>query len=152
MIDHVDTLERALVAAGFPPMSPWWRSTVEHFYASGRCQLVLRVGRRGGKSSTLCRLGVIEALFGEHAIPPGDVGVVGFVSVGRDESAKRIRTITAILDALKVGHRPLREGFGIELVIGFKLHGLGFFNSDNAVFTDFVHHVCNQLTHFSISG
>jgi hypothetical protein len=114
ILDHLPALETALTRKGFPPMSPWWRSTVEAFYRSTRRQLVLRVGRRGGKSSTLCRIAVLEALYGEHQIPPGDAGVVGFVSVRADEASQRLRTIRAILDALRVRHKPI-DG-GLELV------------------------------------
>jgi len=123
ILDHLPTLERALVEHDFPPMSPWWAETLARFYGAPRRQLVLRVGRRGGKSSTLCRLAVLEAMFGEHRIPPGDVGVVAIVSVSRDEGAQRLRTVKAILDALKVGYRPI-DG-GIELVdkpVAFKVY------------------------------
>jgi hypothetical protein len=121
-IAQLDALERALIAAGFPAMSAWWRATIERFYQSGRRQCVLRVGRRGGKSSTLCRVGVLDALYGDHTIPPGDVGIVGIVSVSRDEASQRLRTVKAILDALGVAYRPI-DG-GIELVhrpIAFKV-------------------------------
>jgi hypothetical protein len=89
-----------LVKAGWPPISPWWWNVLERFYESGRRQLVLRVGRRGGKSSTLCRVAVAEVLHGGHAIPPGDAGMFAFVSVKRTEARERLRTIRAILDAL----------------------------------------------------
>ena len=105
MLAHFDALDRLLVAKGFPPSSRWWRETLQRFYEGGRRQCVLRVGRRGGKSSTLCRIAVLEALYGEHVIPPGDVGIVGIVSVSRDEAASRLRTIKAILDALRVRYR-----------------------------------------------
>lgn len=111
-------MDRRLVEAGFPATSPWWMETLRRFYASGRRQLVLRVGRRGGKSSTLCRVGVCEAIVGDHAVPPGDIGVVAIVSVSRDEAAKRLRTIESILRTLQVGYRPLREGTGFELAVG----------------------------------
>lgn len=114
ILDHLPALERALKAKGFPAMSPWWRATFESFYRSGRRQAVLRCGRRAGKSSSLCRIGVLEALYGEHQIPPGDVGIVGIVSVSRDEAAQRLRTVKAILDAIGVKYRPI-DG-GIELV------------------------------------
>jgi hypothetical protein len=113
-LEHLDALERALVAKRFPPMSAWWRETIARFYESGRRQLVLRVGRRGGKSSTLCRVAVLEALYGEHVIPPGDVGIVGIVSVSRDEASQRLRTVKAILDVLGVKYRPIEAG--LELV------------------------------------
>ncbi len=50
ILDHLEPLERRLAAAGFPAMSPWWRSQVERFYRTPARALVLRVGRRGGKS------------------------------------------------------------------------------------------------------
>lgn len=106
-------LDQALVAAGFPPTSAWWLATLERFLGSSRRQLVLRVGRRGGKSSTLCRLAVVLALAGDHQIPPGDVGVVAFISTTRDEAGQRLRTIEAILRALRVPFR--RSGDAIEL-------------------------------------
>ena len=114
MFEHFETLDRALVAAGFPATSPWWKVIVRRFLVSGKRQLVARVGRRGGKSSTLCRLVVTLALFGEHAIPPGDVGVTAFISTTRDEAAQRLRTIEAILKALRLVHRPIENG--LELV------------------------------------
>ena len=45
---------------------------------------------------------MLEALYGEHAIPPGDVGVVAFISTRKEEAGERLRTIKAILDALGV--------------------------------------------------
>jgi hypothetical protein len=102
VIHDLDALNRALADAGFVAMSPWWRDTLSSFYASTKRQLVLRVGRRGGKSSSLCRVGVLEALYGDHVIPRGDVGYVAFLSVDRNEAARRIVTIRAILDALRV--------------------------------------------------
>lgn len=124
MFEEFTKMDRKLVSCGFPPTSPWWRETLERFYGSMRRQLVLRVGRRGGKSSTLARVGVLEAVVGDHNIPPGDIGIVAAISVSRDEAAKRLRTIEAILRALDIGYRPLREGQGFELVdrsIGFQV-------------------------------
>lgn len=117
ILTRFDEMDARLVHAGFPPTSPWWRETFERWYRSGCRQLVARCGRRGGKSSSLSRLGVVEALYGQHNIPPGDVGTVAIISTRRDEAAKRLRTITAILDALGVAHRPLSgSALGVELV------------------------------------
>jgi hypothetical protein len=116
------SLEEKLQAAGFPAMSPWWRARFALFYGCAKLQLVLRVGRRGGKSSSLCRIAVLEALYGEHDIPPGDVGVVAIISTKRDEATQRLRTIKAVLGVLHVEHRPI-DG-GVELVgrpIAFKV-------------------------------
>jgi hypothetical protein len=113
VFDKLMQLDEKLKDTGFPPMSPWWRRTFEDFYKSGKRQLVLRVGRRGGKSSSLCRVGVSEALWGDHQIPAGDIGVVAIVSVNKPQAAERIRTIETILKAIRVPHK--RTGDVIEL-------------------------------------
>lgn len=99
------SMERTLGACGFPPLSPFWKGTIERWYGAGRRQLVARVGRRGGKSSSLCRLAVAEALHGYHRVPPGDVGVVAIVSANRPDATARLKTICVILDALGVEYR-----------------------------------------------
>lgn len=115
-------LDRALVAKGFPATSAWWKATLERFYASGRRQLVIRAGRRAGKSSTLCRLAVVEGLYGAHKVPPGDVGVVAFVSTTRDEAANRLRTIRAILDVLGTKYRERGDSLEVDgLAIVFRV-------------------------------
>ncbi len=113
MIQRLDELDIVLVKKGFPETSRWWRETFRRWYSSGRRQLCVRAGRRGGKSSSLCRLAVVEALYGEHAIPPGDVGVVAIVSTRRTEALERLRTIRAILDAL--GEKYTAKVESIEL-------------------------------------
>lgn len=90
-----------LVAAGFPPTSPWWLETLRTWFVTGRLRLVARVGRRGGKSSTLCRVAVLLALQ-DWPIPPGDLGLVVFVSTRADEARARLVTIKAVLDAIGV--------------------------------------------------
>lgn len=115
VIQRLHALDEALVAQGFPATTRWWYATLERFYASGRRQLVVRAGRRAGKSSTLCRLAACEALWGQHQIPPGDTGVVAIISTDRKEAGKRLVTIKAILDALGEPYRPIEGGGGIQL-------------------------------------
>lgn len=111
----LEAVDRALTAARYPALSPFWRDTFQDFVASARRQLVARVGRRGGKSSSLCRYAVAVALaYDCSTIPPGDVGVVAFLSTRQAEANARLRTIKAILDTLRVRYRPV-DG-GIELV------------------------------------
>ncbi len=100
MMQQLDKLDVVLMSKGFPQISDWWRDTFRRWYTSGKKQLTVRCGRRGGKSSSFCRLAVCEALYNEHKIPPGDVGVVAVVSARRTEALERLRTIRAILDAL----------------------------------------------------
>jgi hypothetical protein len=112
-----DAMNAALGAAGFPRISEWWRGEIDRFLRSGRRRWVLRVGRRGGKSTTLVRFAVAWALFMQGTaweVPPGDVGVVAIVSVSRDEASQRLRLIEAILRALGVPFT--RNGDSIELV------------------------------------
>ncbi len=99
-----EALDRKLVAAGFPPTSEWWRAQIARFLRSGRWQLVARVGRRGGKSSTLCRLAVLLAMQ-DWPIPPGDVGFVLFISARLEDANARLVTIEAILRALRIPFR-----------------------------------------------
>jgi len=109
-----DTLDRKLVAKGFPPTSPWWREQVRRFFEFGGRQVVFRVGRRGGKSSTLSRVGVVEALYGQHNVPPGDTGFVAIVAQNKKEASRRLKTIIEILNAINVRHRPIADGVEIE--------------------------------------
>lgn len=123
VLDRLLALDAALVSKGWPPLSPWWQYTLTRFVESNRRQLVLRVGRRGGKSSSLVRFAVAFALsFDVSQIPPGDVGVIAFISTRQDEASQRLRTIKSALDAINVRWRPI-DG-GVELVgrpIAFKV-------------------------------
>jgi hypothetical protein len=102
MVRRFEALEKKLEQSGkgFHKASPWWLDTIRRFYGSGKKQLVIRKGRRAGGSSTLCRVAVLEALYGEHKVPAGDTGYVVFVSHTRKEATARLKTIAAILDAL----------------------------------------------------
>lgn len=116
ILARYDEVDARLVAKGFPPTSAWWRSTFERWYRSGARWLVPRVGRRGGKSSSLSRLAVVEMLYGDHEVPPGDVGTVAVISTDRSEAIGRLQTIKEILDALGVAWKPLSAPrLGIEL-------------------------------------
>jgi hypothetical protein len=90
--DAILKINAALVAAGWPALSRWWRRVLKAFYRSKRRRLVLRVGRRGGKSTALCLIAVAEAVFGAHAVPPGDIGCAVFVSASKEEARARLKT------------------------------------------------------------
>lgn len=114
LLERYDEQDHKLVECKFPATSPWWRGEIERFMRSGKPRWIARVGRRGGKSSTISRLCVAWALHGDWVVPPGDVAVVAFVSVDRMEAAGRIDTIRQILSALQV---PFAQRDG-ELEIG----------------------------------
>jgi hypothetical protein len=121
-LEHLAALEKALALKGFVPLSPFFLDVLTRFYRSGKRTLVLRIGRRGGKSSTLSRIAVLEAIFGDHVVPKGDLGVYAIISVNRDEANSRLRNIKIILDALDVAYEPIE--FGIKLLqkdVAFKV-------------------------------
>jgi len=104
VLARLASVEAALVAARWPAISPWWRETLSRFMGSTVVQLVARVGRRGGKSSTAVVFGVAFALVYASLglVPPGDVGYVVFVSARRDEALARLRGIERILGELGI--------------------------------------------------
>jgi hypothetical protein len=108
-----EALDKALVAAEFPPTSPWWMAEIRRFIQAKKRRWVIRAGRRAGKSSTLARLAVCWALWGAWYVPPGDTAVVPFVSVNKDEAAARLRTIVEILKSLKAPFE--QRGLELEL-------------------------------------
>lgn len=101
---YVLLVDARCVAAGMPPMSPWWRSSVGAFYASGKPWGIFLVGRGGGKSTTLERVAASVARYGDRSVPPGQVWTWPFVSVGPDDANRRIDGIAAVLraDGMKV--------------------------------------------------
>lgn len=102
-LGQLAAMDSALVQVGFHQTSEWWATEQARVLSSlprGVRRWILRVGRRGGKSSTLCRLAVAWALWGPWSVPAGDLPVVTFVSVDRREASARLRTIADILRAL----------------------------------------------------
>lgn len=96
-------LNSILMSKGWHDLSSWWKDQIGRVYADKKTRAVFRVGRRGGKSQTVCRIAVFEALFGRHEIPPGDVGEFGIVSADRDQAKARVNTIKSIFEALEIG-------------------------------------------------
>ncbi len=109
-----DTLERA----GFHRMSSWWRREIERFLRSGRRRWVIRVGRRGGKSTSLCRLFIAWARSGLWRIPPGEVAIIPIVSKDMSEAADRVTNLEEILK--KLGYVEKEDykstGYTIEML------------------------------------
>jgi hypothetical protein len=117
-----------LMAKGFPPMTEWWRRTLEAFYLTGKRRMVARVGRKGTKSATGCRIAVNEVLNGAHVLRPGDIGLYMFVSENTYEAKGRIFTVKAILDALGVAYEPLDRDtrvVGTPLCFGVRAGRIG---------------------------
>jgi hypothetical protein len=116
-------LDDLLVSRGFHRTPEWWRTHISRFVhalAGGNARKagklvrrwVIRAGRRSGKSSTLARLAIAWWKWGEWSVPAGDIGVIAFVSVSKDEASARLRTIAAILSAM--GEPYVERGDEIE--------------------------------------
>lgn len=120
--------DERLVAAGFPPMTAWWVEQLRRFYLSGKRRFVARVGRKGTKSSTMCRVAVNEMLRGDHLLRPGDLGLFMFVSENMEEAQGRIFTMKSILDALGVGYAPMNRDTriaGKQVIFGVRAGRIG---------------------------
>jgi hypothetical protein len=101
-------LEERLSAAGWPRTSPWWQERVQGFLEGSKRQAVFRVGRRGGKTTTMCRMGLVLTLWGGHVVPPGDIGWLVVVSLKREFAEDVVQVMTRILDAVGIRHDPLQ--------------------------------------------
>lgn len=107
--EGLELIETALVKKGWPPMSPWWRKHIARVYMFPRRRSVWRVGRRGGKSSTMCRVALYECLYGDHVVTPGDSGIFAILSVERKDARARIRMLAAMCKALGIEARITAE-------------------------------------------
>ncbi len=101
-----DEQDAVLVAKGFHRTSRWWRGEIERFLTSGRKRWVIRVGRQGGKSSTLTRLYVAFARWKRWRESLDTLPEIPLLSQSIEKAAQRLYTIKAILDALGEPYEP----------------------------------------------
>lgn len=116
MIDRfaqLRTIDTRLAARGGHGLTPWWQAQLGRWYASGTRRFVGRVGRGGIKSTTAARVALVEVLFGEWPVPPGEVHYFAFVSASKAEAGQRLRQIAEMLRALGVAF----DQAGDELII-----------------------------------
>jgi hypothetical protein len=106
-------LDATLVLHGVPALSPKWRADLTRWAERGSRRLVIRAGRRSGKSLTLCKLAIAIALFGGVTVPTGDTAWAVFVSTTIVEALARLSTIATFLDKLGVPYE--RSGNQIRL-------------------------------------
>lgn len=92
------------VKAGQPPLSDWWRFALSSFFESEKIWGLWRVGRGGGKSTSLVRVAILYVIFGglfaERKVPPGQRWIWPFISASTGDAARRIREAEALLHAL----------------------------------------------------
>lgn len=93
----------------WPPMSPWWRKVVGRVYFFNKPEIVARVGRRGGKSTTLCRVAVYEAVYAKHRDSASERGYFAIISAERAQAQERLLTCARILQVLGIDHKPTKD-------------------------------------------
>lgn len=99
-------IDDALAEKKWPRISPWWWNIIEEVYASLIPNIVIRGGRRGGKSSTICgKIAVFELLNDHHNVPPGDTGYFAILSADKDQAQERLETCHQALKDLGIAHR-----------------------------------------------
>lgn len=103
-------LSERLRLKGHHDLTPWWRDTLEHYYAHPTARtLVARVGRGGAKSHTSVRISLNEVLFGDWQIPPGEVHFWAYASTSISEARQRLRLIERCLADLSIGYDRVGE-------------------------------------------
>jgi hypothetical protein len=100
--EKLEEINSALIKKGWPDISPWWRQVLARAYLFPRLNYIMRVGRRGGKSSTMCRVAVYECLFGDHVDSQGDPPEFAILSAERSQAKKRVVMISKICEALGI--------------------------------------------------
>ncbi len=85
--------------------SPQWMAALEEFWLSGKRRVVFRKGRQSGGSTTMARVAAATAIGGEHAIPAGSRGEIGFTSVKLRDANERLYNVEQVLAALDVKFR-----------------------------------------------
>lgn len=106
-------IDRQCAKEGMPPISDWWLENLCAFYKGGFRRFCARVGRRGGKTSTIIKCAVAEVLYGRYTVPPNDIGDFIFISKDREDVRDKLLKTSKVLDALKIEYHPTKD----ELVL-----------------------------------
>lgn len=127
LLKAVKKLDDLLAKKDQHRLSPFWMTSLTDLCESTARTGVYRVGRQGGKSTTMARIAVASALFVTHPITRGTRGVVAFVSVSRRESSERLHNIASLLDTLGVKYRRSTDEIELEaLPIVFRTYAASF--------------------------
>lgn len=120
-------MDAILVSKGWIATSWWWWNVIEKVFAlraliTTLVSAVIRGGRRGGKSTTVCKVAVWTTCYVDHHVPEGDVGYFAIISAEKEQAKARLRTIGKMLTALDVRHKETAEEIVLlEKNVGFKV-------------------------------
>jgi hypothetical protein len=93
-------VEEGLIASGFHASSEWWGETLSDVLSSNARVITIRGGRRGGKTVSVLRALLHEALCRHWEIDPGDVGIIAIVSARKPQARDRVATLRKYVEAL----------------------------------------------------
>jgi len=100
--------DSTLCPLGHRALSSAWREVLRRWLVeSGKLTLTLRKGRRIGASTIIAPRLIaawVEVVAPRICLPPGEIVVVGLVSVRRGEATNRIAQISSVLAARKLPH------------------------------------------------
>lgn len=102
LFDALERVDKRLVSAGVPPLTPWWRDELRAFYGADARVHAARVGRGGVKSTTAAKCLTVEVLFGDWQVPPGERHWAINISENVDEARARLGQIAQYLEILGV--------------------------------------------------
>jgi hypothetical protein len=95
-------------------LSPWWRKQIARMYftrdlgdGTRRKEMIVRGGRRSGKSISVCLIALYETLHGQHT-PTLDTSIFLFLSAEKPQAVERIQTIRKFCELLGI------ESLGID--------------------------------------
>jgi len=105
---HMCDFDSVLVPLGHHPLAPAWSDALRRWLVDSEAlTLTVRKGRRIGASTIIAPRLIaawILAAVPRVQLPPGEIIVVGLVSVRRGEASNRIAQISAVLSAVRIPH------------------------------------------------
>lgn len=144
-------IDDALVASGWPPVSPRWWEVLDKVYSSRQRNVVGRWGRRGGKSSTIAgRVALFEILSGRHEVPPGDVGYFAILSADKDQAKERLDTCAKALTAIGIVHRKTATEITFKEDSPYARMGIKAFAATTSAVVSFtcIGFMCDEMAHW----
>lgn len=109
MLEVIRDQEWILLGHGAPRITPFWGGCIEAVYGSECQRFVGEVGRRGGKSTTACRIAAAESTGRDWPIPYGDRGIFAIISASLPQARRRLKTCAQYLEALEIPFQPTAD-------------------------------------------
>jgi len=93
-------LDARLASESEPPITPWWRATLDDFWRSGLPFFASTKGQRSTASTTITRALVIETLLRERTVVLDQIAVCVIMSANTAEANQRCEPLEAVLKGI----------------------------------------------------